>query len=207
MDAPEGAPRFLLIVRERLRSGSEHAYNANELQIAGACARLQCPHPYLALAPVAGPSEVWWLNAFVTPEERDGLDAAYARNGLLMAVLKPLAKRKEELRDHVTSTMTEYRRDVSGGVLQIAGSRFLVVATNQEQGQPHGAVFESSAGERFVIAHASSRAAAEHSAARIGPGAIVLAIQPEWSFPAGAWIAADPDFWNANAVARNLGTL
>jgi hypothetical protein len=199
--------RFLLIVRERVRPGSEDAYNANEVQIAAACARLQCPHPYLALAPVAGPGEVWWLNAFVSAEERDGLDAAYARNEPLMAALKPLGTRKEEFRDRLTSTMTEYRRDVSGGVLRIAGARFLVVSTSQEEQQPDGAVFESTGGERFVIAPSNSHAAAEHLATRFGPGAIVLAVQPQWSVPAEAWIDADPDFWNANPVARNRGAL
>jgi hypothetical protein len=207
MGRQEDTPRFLLIVRERVRPGSEDAYNANEVQIAAACARLQCPHPYLALAPVAGPREVWWLNAFASPEERDALDAAYARNEPLMAALKPLGKRKEEFREQLTSTMTEYRGDVSGGVLRIAGARFLIVGTSREQRQPHGAVFESSGGERFVIAPANSHAAAEHVAARLGPGAIILAVQSQWSFPAGDWIEADPDFWNANPATRNRGRL
>ena len=92
----EGTPQFLLIVRELVRPGNEAAYDANELKIAEACARLKCPHPYLALVSADNPREVWWLNAFASSEERDGLDAAYARNEQLMAALAPLGKRKED---------------------------------------------------------------------------------------------------------------
>jgi hypothetical protein len=42
-------PRVLLIVRDRLRPGTEEAYEKNELQIATVCASLKCPHLYLAL--------------------------------------------------------------------------------------------------------------------------------------------------------------
>ena len=87
---------------------------------------LKCPHPYLALSSVKGPTEVWWLNAFTSPEERDDLEAAYARNEPLMAVMRPLGKRKEDFRESFTSTMTRYRQDLSGGAqLRIAGTRFL----------------------------------------------------------------------------------
>jgi hypothetical protein len=102
-----------LIVREWLRPGSEAAYNANELQLAAACATLKCPHPYVALVSVDNSREVWWLNAFASGEERDGLDAAYARNERLMAALVPLGKRKEDFRDAVSTIRTTYRPDVS----------------------------------------------------------------------------------------------
>ena len=196
---------FLLIVRERLRPGSEEAYDKNELQLAEVCARLKCPHPYLALASVAGPKEVWWLNAFASQEERDGLDAAYARNEPLMVEMRPLGKRKEDFRETFTSTKTVYRRDMSGGaILRIAGARFLVIDTNEDK-RAAGAVFESADGERFVIASASNRGVAEDLAARSGPGAVILAIQPQWSFPTEAWIEADPEFWHSSVVARKSG--
>jgi hypothetical protein len=31
---------------------------------------------------------------------------------------------------------------------------------------------------------------------------VILAIRPRWSFPAEAWIAADPEFWAAASVHR-----
>jgi len=201
VDTHEETPQFLLIVRERLRPGTDEAYDKNESQLADACARLKCPHPYLALASVAAPREVWWLNAFVSQEERDGLGAAYARNEPLMAELQPLGKRKEDFREALVTTMTEYRLDLSGrAVLRFAGARFFVIDT---EGESAGAVFQSSDGGRFVIGAASSRAAAEEIATQSGSAAIVLAVQPQWSFPAEAWIDADPDFWNSNTVARN----
>jgi len=204
METQEQAPQFLLIVRERLRPGMEEAYRKNELEIAVACATLKCPHPYLALASVAGPKEIWWLNAFASQEEKDQLEPAYARNEPLMAKLRPLGKRKEGFREALTTTLTEYRPDLSGGaVLRVVGTRFFVINITQGEREAVGAVFESPDGERFVVASADSRAAAERIAVRAGPGSMILAVQPQWSFPAEAWIAADPDFWSSNPVARN----
>jgi hypothetical protein len=200
----EETPLFLLIVRERVRPGSEEAYDRNELQLAAVCARLKCPHPYLALASAHSPEEVWWLNAFASQEERDGLEAAYARNEPLMAEMRPLGKRKEDLRETLTSIMTSYRRDLSGNAaLRIAGARFLVIDSPSYKGATAGAVFESSAGKRFVIASANTRADAEGLAALVGPGATILDVRPRWSFPAEAWIEADPQFWQAAPVTPN----
>ncbi len=201
MTTEEQTPRFLLIVREQLRPGMEGAYNKNELELAAACATLKCPHPYLALASVAGPKEVWWVNAFASQEEKDQLDSAYARNEPLMATLRPLATRKERYREQLTTTMTKYRPDLSdGAVWRVAGARFFVISITQQKAA--GAVFESSDGERFVVASTDTRASADRIAAEAGPESKILAVQPQWSFPAEAWIAADPDFWISNPVAR-----
>jgi hypothetical protein len=127
VDMEEKDPEFLLIAHERLRPGSEEAYDKNELQLATVCATLKCPHPYLALATVTGPKEVWWLNAFASQEERDGLDASYASNEPLITAMRPLGKRKEDFRESFTSTMTEFRRDLSKSALRIGGARFLVI--------------------------------------------------------------------------------
>ena len=203
MDTQEQVPAFLLIVREGLRPGSDEAYAKNESKIAAVCARLNCPHPYLALAPVAGPTEVWWLNAFASREEKDQLEPAYARNERLMAQLRPLGKRKEAFRHALTTTLTEYRPDLSHGtVWRSSGARFFVIDLNQGGREAVGPVFESAEGQRFSVASADSRAAADRIAARAGSGSVILAVQPQWSFPAHAWIAADPAFWKSNPVAR-----
>jgi hypothetical protein len=204
MDTQEQPPPFLLIVRERLRPAMDEAYGKNESKIATACATLKCPHPYLALVSVAGPREVWWLNAFASREEKDQLESAYARNESLMAKLKPLGKRKEGFREALTTTLTEYRPDLSGGaVWRIAGARFFVINVTHDGRQARGSVFESADGKRFVVASADSRAAAERIAAQAGPRSMILAVEPQWSFPAEAWIAADRDFWSSNPVARH----
>ena len=198
----ERTPRFLLIVRERVWPGSEEAYDKNELQLATVCATLKCPHPYLALTTVTGPREVWWLNAFASQEERDGLDASYARNEPLMTAMRPLGKRKEDFRESITSTMTEFRRDLSTSTLRIDGARFLIVTAGQDERAAIGAVFQATDGRRFVIASASDRGVAEGLGARMGPAATILAVHPQWSFPDETWIAADPGFWQSSPVAR-----
>ena len=202
MDMDERPPQFLLIVRERLRPGREEAYDENERQLAAVCATLQCPHPYLALVTVNGPKEVWWLNAFASQEERDSLDASYARNEPLMTAMRRLGKRKEDFRESISSTMTEFRRDLSTSTLRIDGARFLVITAAPDERPAIGAVFQAPDGRRFVIAPASERGVAEDLGARMGPGATILAVQPQWSFPAEAWIAADPEFWQSSLVAR-----
>jgi hypothetical protein len=194
--------QFLLIARERLRPGCTEAYNQNEMQLAVVCAALHCPHPYLALVSMNEPLEVWWLNAFSTREERDALEPAYARNERLIAAMRPLGRRKEDFRESFTSTMSRYRQDLSAERLRIAGSRFLVISTTYREGASAGAVFESAAGDRFVFAGASGRAGAEEIVMRSRPGAAIFAVQPQWSFPAEAWIDADPGFWKDSAVVR-----
>jgi hypothetical protein len=207
--AQNKTPQFLLIVREWLRPGIEDAYDENEVRLAFACATLRCPHPYLALRSVSKPTEVWWLNAFASTEERDGLDDAYARNEPLMAVLAPLGKRKEEFREALTTTRTTHRPDVSGhSGLSIAGARFLIVSTAKDSGSAgSAAVFQSAEGESFKIAAAVTRAAAEEIAAHLGSGAMILAVQPQWSCPAEAWVLSDPDFWSSRPAAPDRRTV
>jgi hypothetical protein len=136
-------PRFLLIIRERLVPGTEEAYAETESEIAAACATLNGPHPYLAL--VAGPNEIWWLNAFASREEKDRTEAAYARNEPLMAKLEALRARKEGFLDALTTTLTEYR---GGSALRFAGARFFVIRITRDARE--GAVFESPEGERRI---------------------------------------------------------
>jgi len=204
MDTQETCPQLLLIVRERLLPGSEEAYGKNEVEIATACATFGCPHPYLALASIAGAEEVWWLNAFASQQEMDLLEPAYARNERLMAKLRPLGTRKQGFRQALMTTLTRYRPNLSSGAgWRVNGARFFVVDVSRDEREAVGDVFESSDGERFVIASADRRAAADRIAARAGQGSVILAVQPQWSFPAEAWIAADPDFWSSNPVACN----
>lgn len=204
MDSQEHTPQLLLIVREQLRSGTEDDYAENELQIAAACARFECPHPYLALASQAEPVEVWWLNAFASEEEKDKVGAAYARNETLMAALRPLGAHKELFRVALTTTLAAYRSDVSReGTWRIGGARFLVVNPAGVR-EAIGSVFESPDGDRFDIASAESRVAAERLTAR-APGSVVLAVQPQWSYPDPAWVAADPEFWTSHFAPGGPG--
>ena len=194
MNSQENTPRLLLIVREQLRPGTEGDYADNERQIAAACAKFECPHPYLALATLAEPREVWWLNAFASDEEKDRVGAAYARNESLMAALRPLGARKEAFRQALTTTLTAHRPDVSSkSSWRIGGARFFVVNLAGVR-EAAGSVFESPDGDLFDIASAESRVAAEQLAAR-APGSTILAVEPQWSYPDESWVAADPEFW------------
>ena len=200
MDSRESAPRLLLIVREQLRPGTEGDYAATELQIAAASARFGCPHPYLALASRGEPAEVWWLNAFRSEEEKDEVGAAYARNESLMAALRQLGARKASFTIALATTLNAYRPDVSReGAWRVEGARFFVVDLGATR-EAIGSVFESPAGDRFDIASAETRAAAERLAER-APGSVILDVQPQWSYPDPAWVAADPEFWASNAAS------
>lgn len=199
MDQP---PSLLLIVRERLRAAMVDAYARNEREIAASCAALNCPHPYLALAS-DDLLEVWWLNAFTSEEEQKEVESAYTRNDALMARLTPLGGRKAEFRESLSTTLTRYRPEASGGsTLQIAGARFFVVGTAREPPDTGGAVFEGPEGERFVVVTTANRAAAEEIGAVAGRDAAILRVRPEWSCPAAAWITADPTFWRSSPGSR-----
>src|SRR5215471_19002142 len=86
---------------------------------------------------------------------------------------------RDRFRQGLTTTLTKYRSDLSGGaVWRVNGARFFVLKVTQDEREAVGAVFESSNGQRFVVASADSRASADRIAASAGPGSVVLAIQP-----------------------------
>ena len=192
----DSASQLLLIVQERLKPAAAEAYADIESQIARLCARLKCPHPYLALESLQTPKEVWWLNMFASEAEKDRVEQEYARNEPLMTELGPLSSHKQALTDPPTTVLTRHRPELStGAAFQITGARFFVIATSDERSKAEGAVFESSSGQYFVFASAASRADADRIATRAGAGSAIFAVQPLWSFPADAWVVADPAFW------------
>lgn len=188
--------RFLLLVRERLRPGSETDYDLNERQIAASGRAGGCPHPYLALVPLLRPHEVWWLNAFASEAERDGVAGAYAMNETLMATLTPLVARKEALREvFATTSASQAPHPGDGAALELTGARFVVVALSDGPAQTSGAVFTASDGQSLAMATAPTRMAADDWAKRLGNDAHLTQIMPRWSVPDPAWVAADARFW------------
>jgi hypothetical protein len=88
----------------------------------------------------------------------NSLQEAYERNEPLLAVMRPLGKRKEDFRDTFVRTMTAYRHELSNGaVLRIIHKRFYILKTSPVQSQSADAIFESANGERFAIASANDR--------------------------------------------------
>jgi hypothetical protein len=157
-------------------------YDRNEREIAKASAALGCPHPYLALMSDDG-REVWWLNLFASTAERERVAAAYAEDTPFRAALQSLSAVKDRFRESLTMTLTTFRPDLSGGhTLQLAGVRFLVADITRDQISCNAPVFTSEEGEQFAIATAPDRAEAERLASQLGPGAMILSVQPHWSF-------------------------
>ena len=178
-------PAELLIARERLRPEMAAEYDRNEREIARASASLGCPHPYLALLTEDG-REVWWLNLFTSSADREQVAAAYAADTPFRETLQSLSAAKDRFRESLVMTLTTFRPDLSGGLtLQLSRARFLAVRITRDEIASDAAVFASAEGELFAVAMASDRASAERTASRLGPGAMILTVQPQWSFPSG----------------------
>ena len=192
------------VVKEPIKVGDEAAYEAIEQETARACAELNCPHPHLALEPVSGPREVWWLNLFSSEDDRRRVVDDYARNAQLMAVLVRNSQRKAAVTGPVVDLLSTYRPDLSRGAhLELAGARFIVVTINPGVVTSGGAVFEAGDGTRLLLCSARTRQDAERVASEGGATTTVLAIRPSWGVPAKDWIEADPEFWAVNPIAES----
>jgi pimeloyl-ACP methyl ester carboxylesterase len=203
LQAQESAPPLLLIVQERLRAGQAEAYGDNESQIARVCARFKCPHPYLALESVETPKEVWWLTMFASEADKDRVEREFARNEPLMAELRPLSSRKPMFTHTPMSLLTRHRPELGTRTsFNVIGARFFVITTSDKRSKAGGAVFESPDGRHIAFAPAASRGDADQIAAREGAGTAIFAVQPRWSFPADAWITADPEFWKFSPATQ-----
>lgn len=192
-------PQRLLIVQEALKPRRLAQYAKLETNIARDCARLRCPHPYLALAPVTGPKVVWWLNAFASAEEQTRVEHAWQRNEAALRALRPLNEKKKALTQAPLTLLTEYRADLSDmAAWKMKGARFFVVTVTTETSPSAQSVFAAPDGRLFILAPAATLREANQQAQGAGPNAQVLAVQPQWSLPAQAWIAADPAFWRTH---------
>ena len=199
----EPPPAILQIYRDPLLSGHEATYRAAEEDAARFCAELSCPNPHLAIESLTGPKEVWWLNAYESETHKQQVASGYANNAPLMAALAGITKRREGLIGPSVDLFANYRADLSGGAeWKVAGARFFAVTVTKSAPKSVGSVFEAPDGTRFVFRAARTRQEAEALASAAGPETIVFAIRPYWGMPAKAWIAADPEFWKPNPMAK-----
>lgn len=188
-------PRILLIAREPLNPGGEREYQEIEEETARLSAALGCPNPYLAAESLSGPKEIWWFNGFESPEHRDRVAEAYAQNLPFSAALKKNSDRKAKVTGIVIEKFAHYRPDLTNGGPWILGQgRFLVITVSEDQPSGTGTVFQADDGKLFVISSAGTRTEADRVAASTA-GLMVFAVRPSLSFPAKAWVAADPEFW------------
>ena len=191
-------PRLLQIHRETLNAGAEAAYDAIETDTARLCAALGCPHPYLALTTVTGSPEVWFLNGFDSPAEKQQVVEAYAKNAPLMAALQSNSAAKRALTNTPTGVFAIHLPDLTRGVPWALGTgRVLVITVTTSTRHVDGTVFETAEGTRIIVVPADTRRDAHAAAALAGAQSNVLLVRPAWSFPAKEWIAADPAFWQS----------
>ena len=200
--AQEPPPQLVQLYRERIVPGAEAAYSKVEEDAARICARLKCPHPYLALEPVTGAKEVWWLNAFASEADRNRVVQAYEQDTAVRDALRDIAQRKKGLTADSANFVASRRSDLcDGSSWRMTGARFFVMTVSKVDRKGAGCVFQASDGTRFAIAPVASRSEADRLAAVAGADAKIYAVRPSWSLPADAWISADPQFWKTSPAA------
>lgn len=201
--AQDGPSQILQIYRDPLKHGREATYRTVEEDAARICARHRFPNPHLAIESLSGPKEVWWLNAFASEAERQRGTRDYAGNPALVAALEGIAKRREGLIGAPLDVLTAYRADLGRGVpWDPAGARFFVVTVSKRSVPTTASVFEAPDGTRYFLRAARTRREADLEAVALGPETRVFAVRPYWGMPAREWIAADPEFWRTNPMAR-----
>ncbi len=195
LGAQNSVPSLLLLTKEKVLIGKTVAYDTNETRIAATCARMHCPHAYLALRSISAPDEIWWLNEYITPAEKSSADAKWQIDPSMKA-LRPLGLRKDSLRQVLKTTLLKRIAEASPGPpWSIAGTRFLLFADVGEAAGLSGSVFEAPDGRQIVIAGAADLADAQLRAAPFGRSVSILSVERRWSFPSAEWISADSVFW------------
>jgi hypothetical protein len=172
-------PAILQIVREPLKPGSETAYEIVEDDTARQCVELKCPHPYLAMEPISGPKEVWWLNEFQSEADQGRVETAYSVNRALMAVLLRNGRQKAALTDTPTNTYARYRSHLSRRrAWTLAGARFVVIVITKQADIVDGSVFEADDGDHYILIPVPTRQQAETEASKLDRNARVFAVLP-----------------------------
>jgi len=198
---------ILLIHRDLLKPGDEAAYRGIEEDTARLMRdalpltseqQVQFPNPYLAVEPVTGPKEVWFLTGWKAMADYTQVGDDYRRkaSAALVAALERNAKAKAVLTFEPISVFANYRPELSRGKQWSVGrGRYLVITVTRRSGPFEGTVFETADQTRFVVMAARTRAEADSKAAAAGPEAKAFAVRPYWTRPAKEWVAADPGFW------------
>lgn len=203
LSAQERPPQILLIHRDTLKPGFEAVYKAIEEDAARICADHQCPHPHFAIESLTGAKEVWWINAFESEAQKRKAIDDYGRNRPLTAALAGITKRREGLLGAEAEFFADYKGDLSrGDALRIAGIRFFEVTVTTGEPRAEGSVFQAPDGTRFILRALSARNQSDAEAAAGSREAKIFAVRPYWGMPAKDWIAADPEFWKVNPIAR-----
>jgi len=152
-----------------VKPGREADFKTVEEDAARICAELRFPHSHLAIESLSGPTEVWWLNAFESEEDRQRVADDYGKNPTLKAALEGITRRKEGLTETPMNVYATYRAELSRGASwKVAGARFFVVTISAGDSRMEGAVFEAPDGTRFVFRPFATRPQADAVAAAAG---------------------------------------
>ena len=166
------------------------------------CADRHCPNPYVGLETLTGPHEVWWLNTFATPADTARVAKTYVTDRGLATALSHIAQRKAALIGTPVQGFAIYRPDLSRGPSwSVAGAHFIVARITRDRRATGGSVWMTSDSTLYVLRPVRTHREAEALGRKAG--ARVLAIRPNWSMPAPAWVKADPAFWRTAPVSRS----
>jgi hypothetical protein len=207
---PDAQPTILQIYREFWKPGSIAANRKIETEASRICIKLKCPHPYLGLESLTGPTEVWFLNGYDSSTEQAQVAEDYQKNSdLIEALNQILVRRKPLSKADDVNVLTKYQQNLSRGApWNLGQGRFLVITVTKPDLLAKsnlvidGTAFEADDGTQFIFSAARTRQEADARAAAAGSHTRVFAVRPYWSLPAKDWIAMDPPFWMHHPAAR-----
>jgi hypothetical protein len=207
---PDAPPTILQIYREFWKPGNIAASRKIETEASRVCIKLKCPHPYLGLESLTGPTEVWFLNGYDSSTEQAQVGEDYQKNSdLIEALNQILVRRKPLSKADDVNVFTKYQQNLSRGApWNLGQGRFLVITVTKPDLLAKsnlvidGTAFEADDGTQFIFSAARTRQEADARAAAAGSHTRVFAVRPYWSLPAKDWIAMDPPFWMHHAAAR-----
>lgn len=132
--AQEPPSPLLFVAREQIQPGKLAAVTRIEEDAAAFCAKAKCPNPYLAISSITGPSEIWWINGFDSPDHMEKVWRDYAANAAISQQLNTVAEQKGDLVFPAQNMIARFREDLSFATsLTIATARFLYIAVVQVQ--------------------------------------------------------------------------
>ena len=135
------APPILQIYREQIKPGKKALVAQIEQQAVRNQTELNSPLPYLTIASVSGPDELWHLNGYSSYADLDDFGAQIAAMPDLARLLADIPRQKADHVIHPRAMFARLRDDLSyGRGLTGAHIRFLLVSIVQVR-PGHGADF------------------------------------------------------------------
>jgi hypothetical protein len=189
-------PQILLITQERIKPNAEPEFATLEEAMAVTCARLGCPHRWLATRSLTGAADVWWFNVFASEADRERVTKAFAANPPLMAALNELAVRKRSLAEPHVDVVGTFQPELSSGARwRVGHDRFVVVQVTRTGRAMPGSVFLTADGTRVIVVSTGNRDEAGRLAATAGHETRIFEVRPTWSMPSDTWMADNPELW------------